>query len=80
MQARKTHAQQLKIIEKSEVTGNAGRDFDLKSDLARNPSAKAAQAGIAHIRTGVRGLNDNRELIRGQSQEGPHHKRSGAGN
>ena len=79
MQAKKTHEQQLKIIEKREDTSNAGADFDLKGDLARNESAKTAREGDDHLRGGMTDLSEDRGMIRGENQESRHHKRSGAG-
>ena len=77
MQAKKTHEQQLKIIEKQEATGNAGSDFDVKGDLARSDAAKKALAEGTALRTGMKDLTSDRGMIRGQNQESQHHKRAG---
>jgi hypothetical protein len=77
MQAKKTHEQQLRIIEKRDDTSNAGSDFDAKSDLARNDAAKKAHAEGSGLRTGLKDLTSDRGMIRGQSQESQHHKRAG---
>lgn len=77
MQAKKTHEQQLKIIEKREDTSNADRDFDVKSDLARNEAAKKALAEGTALRGDLKDITNDRGMIRGQNQESQHHKRAG---
>ena len=77
MQAKKTHEQQLKIIEKREDTSNADSDFDMKGDLARSDAAKKALAEGSELRGGLKDITSDRGMIRGQNQESQHHKRAG---
>lgn len=77
MQAKKTHEQQLRIIEKRDETSNAGSDFDVKGDLARNDAAKKTLAAGTSLRTGMKDVTSDRGIIRGQNQESEHHKRTG---
>lgn len=77
MQAKKTHEQQLRIIEKRNDTSNAGSDFDSRADLARNDAAKKAIADGANLRAGQKDLTSDRGMIRGRNQESQHHKRDG---
>lgn len=80
MQARKTHEQQLKIIEKREGTSNAGVDFDIDADLARRNAAKTARDSGDTLRPDVKNIGSDRGMMRGENKEGHHHTRSGAGN
>jgi hypothetical protein len=77
MQAKKTHEQQLRIIEKRDETSNAGPDFDVKGDLARSEAAKKTLAAGTSLRTGMKDITSDRGIIRGQNQESEHHKRTG---
>ena len=77
MQSKKTHAQHLRIVEKQEDTSNAGADFDIKGDLARNEAAKDALAAGTALRSGPKDLTSDRGMIRGLNQASHHHKRSG---
>ena len=77
MQAKKTHEQQLKIIEKREDTSNADSDFDMKGDLARSDATKKALAEGSELRGDLKDITSDRGMIRGQNQESQHHKRAG---
>jgi hypothetical protein len=77
MQSKRTHAQHLRLVEKREETDNAGPDFDIKGDLARNDSAKHALTEGTALRGGLKDLVTDRGVLRGSNQESRHHKRSG---
>lgn len=77
MQAKKTHEQQLKIIEKREDTRNAGSDFDMKGDLARGEAAKTALAEGAALRTGMKDLASDRGMIPERNRESQYNKPAG---
>jgi hypothetical protein len=76
MVGKKTHEQQLRIIEKRVNTSNAGDDFDPRPDLERSkqglgpiPEAAAKTASDPH--------NPDDLLHRGLNQESSHHKHRG---
>lgn len=76
MAGRKTHEQQLRIIEKRENTSNAGDDFDAERELKRSKQEREAHLGGAKLRDeGVELTDkDDRQMIRGENQESQHHK------
>ncbi|MER9731113.1 hypothetical protein [Mesorhizobium sp. M0217] len=77
MAGRKTHEQQLRIIEKRENTSNAGDDFNAEDELKRTKQEREARQGGANLRDeGVELTDkDDRQMIRGEDQESEHHKR-----
>lgn len=77
MAGRKTHEQQLRIIEKRENTSNAGDDFNAEGELKRTKQEREARQGGANLRDeGVELTDkDDRQMIRGENQETEHHKR-----
>jgi hypothetical protein len=79
MTGKKTHDQQLRIIEKRVNTKNADDDFDAEADLKRSQAEREAHAGGAGLRDEGVELSDadDREMIRGTNQESEHHKRRG---
>lgn len=77
MQSQKTHDQQKRIIEKRVNTANAGPDFDTKADLKRSDAAKKAFEKGQNLKPSPDNLTKDRGMIRGKSQESPHHKGSG---
>ena len=77
IQSKKTHAQHLRIVEKQDVTSNAGPGFDPKGDLARNKAAKSALLEGTALCAGLKDLTSDRGIIRGVNQESNHRKRSG---
>jgi hypothetical protein len=77
MQSKKTHEQQMRIIEKRVNTANAGPDFDIEPDLKRSDGAKKAFQQGEDLKSGPDSLTDDRGMIRGKSQESAHHKGSG---
>ncbi|MBY3595856.1 hypothetical protein J2J97_05805 [Rhizobium bangladeshense] len=77
MAGRKTHEQQLRVIEKREKTANAGEDFDAKADLQRNEQAKEAVRKGSGLKADPDPGNDDRAMVRGRNQESEHKKGSG---
>ena len=77
MAGKKTHEQQLRIIEKREDTSNAGDDFDAADALKRSKQEREAYRGGARLREDGVELTDkdDRTMIRGENQESEHHKR-----
>ncbi|NRF10504.1 hypothetical protein [Agrobacterium pusense] len=72
----KTHEQQLRIIEKRENTANADDDFNAEAELKRSKEEREARRG-EKLRGGNAELTDkdDRQMLRGENQESPHHKR-----
>jgi len=81
MAGRKTHEQQLRIIEKRENTSNSGDDFNAEEELKRSKQEREAHRGGAWLRDeGVKLTDkDDRQMIRGENQESEHHKRRADG-
>ncbi|QKJ94155.1 hypothetical protein [Agrobacterium pusense] len=73
----KTHEQQLRIIEKRENTANADDDFNAEAELKRSKEERDARRGAEKLRGGNAELTDkdDRQMLRGENQECPHHKR-----
>ncbi|MFC3204610.1 hypothetical protein [Aquamicrobium soli] len=82
MPGRKTHEQQLRIIEKREDTSNAGNEFNAKDELKRSRQEREAHRKGANLRDEKVDLvdEDNRQVIRGENHESQHHKHGGRGN
>lgn len=76
MQSKKTHEQELRIIEKRENTANAGPDFDPREDLDRSPEAREAFRKGETLRPQDTSHEDL-SIVRGVNQESRHHKGSG---
>ncbi|ANK90711.1 MULTISPECIES: hypothetical protein [Rhizobium] len=77
MTGKKTHEQQLRVIEKREKTANAGKDFDAKADLQRNEQAKEAYRKGNDLKADPDPHNDDRAMMRGRNQESEHKKGGG---
>ena len=77
MVGRKTHEQQLRVIEKREVTSNAGDEFEAKKELGRSKQERQAHRDGATLRDeGVELADeDDREMIKGESQQSQHYTR-----
>ncbi|MCO4316293.1 hypothetical protein M8997_003770 [Phyllobacterium sp. 21LDTY02-6] len=74
MAGRKTHEQQLRIIEKREETGKADKDFDAKADLRKSDAARdISEHGNAGPRVRI---PDDQSRLRGEHQESRHNKPS----
>jgi len=73
---KKTHAQQIRIIEGRENTRNAGKEFDAEADLKQSEQEREAFRKGANLKTPPRDLADpdDRNLLRGEHQESRHHK------
>jgi hypothetical protein len=76
MQSRKTHDQQMRIIEKRDNTANGGKDLDVEADLKRSGAAKAAMRKGQGIKTHSASEDDDGMTL-GNLQESAHHKRVG---
>jgi hypothetical protein len=76
MTGRKTHDQQIRIIEGRENTKNAGKDFDSEADLKRSAAEREALRKGSDMRTDTPDLvdPDDRNILRGKNQESVHHK------
>ncbi|CAH2396554.1 hypothetical protein [Mesorhizobium escarrei] len=76
MVGRRTHEQQLRIIEKRENTKGAGKDFDADADLKRSAAEREALRKGSEIRSKTPDLvdPDGRNILRGENQESVHHK------
>ncbi|MER9751035.1 hypothetical protein [Mesorhizobium sp. M0140] len=76
MTGRKTHDQQIRIIEERENTKNPGKDFDSEADLKRSAAEREALRKGSDMRTDTPDLvdPDDRNILRGKNQESVHHK------
>ena len=76
MTGRKTHEQQVRIIEGRENTKNAGKDFDAEAELKKSKQEREAYRKGANLRTDAPNLvgPDDRNMLRGKNQESEHHK------
>jgi hypothetical protein len=76
MTGKKTHDQQIRIIEGRENTKNAGKDFDAEAELKRSDQEREAFRKGANLKAPPRDLtdSDDRNLLRGEHQESRHHK------
>ncbi|ANL64911.1 hypothetical protein AMC82_CH01220 [Rhizobium phaseoli] len=77
MTGKKTHEQQLRVIEKREKTANADEDFDAAGDLQRNVPARQAHRKGNDLKPDPDAGNDDRSIMRGRNQESGHKKGSG---
>ncbi|ACE90222.1 hypothetical protein AMC83_CH01204 [Rhizobium phaseoli] len=77
MTGKKTHEQQLRVIEKREKTANADDGFDAEADLQRNAQAKEALRKGRDLKPDPDAGNDDRTITRGRNQESQHKKGSG---
>ena len=74
MQSKKTHEQQMRIVEKREKTANAGKDFDAAGDLAKPKAAREAARKGQTLDGRTPELTPDRSIPRGRNQESAHHK------
>jgi hypothetical protein len=77
MTGRKTHEQQVRVIEERENTKNAGKDFDAEAELKKSKQEREAYRKGSDLRTDAPNLvdPDDRNMLRGENQESEHHKR-----
>jgi hypothetical protein len=77
MAGKKTHEQQLRIIEERVNTRNADKDLNAEEELKRSKRERDAYRGGAKLRDETVELTDadDRQMIRGENQESEHHKR-----
>jgi hypothetical protein len=70
MAGTKTREQQLNIIEKREITKNAGEDFDAEAELKKSKREREAFRKGANLRTDAPNLVDpgDRNMPRGENQ------------
>jgi hypothetical protein len=76
MTGKKTHDQQIRIIEGRENMKKAGKDFDAEAELKRSDQEREAFRKGANLKVPPRDLtaSDERNLLRGEHQESRHHK------
>lgn len=76
MAGKKTHEQQLRIIEERENTKNAGKDFDAEADLKKTRQEREAFRRGAELGSDPKDIADpdDRNIIRGEHQESAHNK------
>jgi hypothetical protein len=77
MTGKKTHEQQLRVIEKREKTANADKDFDAAADLQRRAQARQAHGKGNDLKPDPDTGSDDRTIMRGRNQESEHKKGSG---
>ncbi|OWV76271.1 hypothetical protein ATY77_06825 [Rhizobium sp. R634] len=77
MAGKKTHEQQLRVMEKREKTANADESFDASADLHRNEQAREAHRKGSDLKAGPDTGNEDRNMVRGVNQESEHRKGSG---
>lgn len=77
-QGRKTHQQQLDIIEGRVDTSNADRDFDPRPYLSAGPGARerVTERPLPDDPTPL-ASEDGDPAVRGENQESQHHKNRG---
>jgi hypothetical protein len=76
MAGKKTHEQQLRIIEGRENTRNADDSFDAEAELKMSKQQREARRKGQDLRGDLVDLSDrdDRNMIRGEQQESRHHK------
>ncbi len=76
MAGRKTHEQQLRIIEKREVTSNGSDELDAQDELRRSDQERRAHLEGVDLRDDSSEPvdKDDRAMIRGMNQESRHNK------
>lgn len=76
MAGKKTHEQQLRVIEGRENTKNADESFDAEADLKMSKEQREARRKGQGLRSDVVDLSDrdDRNMVRGEQQESRHHK------
>ncbi|MFL5012978.1 hypothetical protein [Rhizobium sp.] len=78
MTGRKTHEQQLRVIEKREKTANADEAFDAAADLHRNEQAREAYRQGTNLKADPDLRSEDRHMVRGLNQESGHKRGSGS--
>ncbi len=74
MTGKKTHEQQLRIIEKREKTANANKEFDAAADLHRNEQARKAYRKGGDLKATPDAGGEDRNMVRGLNQQSGHGK------
>jgi ABC-type transporter lipoprotein component MlaA len=77
MTGKKTHEQQLRIIEKREKTANADEALDAAADLHRNEQAREAYRKGGDLKVTRDTRSEDRNMVRDLNQESGHKKGSG---
>lgn len=77
MTGKKTHEQQLRIIERRENSRNADENFNAEADLKMPREEREARRKGGSLRVPEADLvdRDDRNMIRGEHQESQHHKK-----
>ncbi|AVA25159.1 hypothetical protein [Rhizobium sp. NXC24] len=74
MTGKKTHEQQLRVIEKREKMANADKTFDPTADLHRNEQAREAFRKGGDLKATSDTGNKDRNMVRGVNQRSGHGK------
>ena len=79
MTGRRTHEQQLRMLEERENTKNAPKEFDSKSELKQSAAEREARRKGSDLRSDTPDLvdPDDRNILRGKNQESGHNKHGG---
>ena len=80
MVGRKTQEQQKRVLQGSEDTSNADKDFNAEAELHRSDALRKAYRkgqGLSAEHSDPREPDDDRSMLRGKNQESKHHKGSG---
>ncbi|WP_027168588.1 hypothetical protein [Mesorhizobium sp. WSM3224] len=80
MTGRRTHEQQMRIIEERENTKNAPKEFDAKAELNQSAAEREARRKDSDLKSDVPDLvdPDDRNILRGKNQESAHNKNRGS--
>ncbi|MGX7877461.1 hypothetical protein ACVDG5_036930 [Mesorhizobium sp. ORM6] len=80
MTGRRTHEQQVRIIEERENTKNAPKDFNAKAELKQSAAEREARRKGSGLRSDTPDLvdPDDRNTLRGKNQESAHNKKRGS--
>ncbi|TIR00461.1 hypothetical protein [Mesorhizobium sp.] len=79
MSGRRTHDQQVRILEERENTKNAPKEFDAKAELKQPAAEREARRKGSDLRSDTPDLvdPDDRNILRGKDQESGHNKHRG---
>ncbi|OBQ96538.1 hypothetical protein [Mesorhizobium sp. AA23] len=77
MSGRRTHDQQVRILEERENTKNAPKEFDAKAELKQPAAEREARRKGSDLRSDTPDLvdPDDRNILRGKNQESGHKHR-----
>ncbi|OWW00091.1 hypothetical protein ATY81_25150 [Rhizobium sp. R72] len=78
MAGKKTHEQQLRVIEKRVDTANAGKKFDTELDLKKSNAEREREKKSQGLRSHAEVQDKERNMLRGVNQESRHSKHRGS--